>query len=65
MSKIEGLLQAYRDFLKQPWPRNLAGAERVWFAVYEPAQERRLLLRVPEFETATKGAGHEIGRAHV
>jgi len=58
MSRIEGLLQAYAQFVAQPWPETLAGAEKVWFAVYEPSQERRLLLRIAEFEAATKKAGH-------
>jgi hypothetical protein len=58
MSRIEGLLRAYEEFVAQPWTQNLAGAERVWFAVYEPAQERRLLFRIPEFETATVKSGH-------
>jgi hypothetical protein len=58
MSRIEGLLKAYEEFVAQPWTPSLAGAERVWFAVYEPAQERRLLLRIPEFATATVKSGH-------
>ena len=58
MNRIEGLLKAYEAFVKQPWPRRLSGAERVWFAVYEPSQERRLLLRLQKFETVTKRAGH-------
>lgn len=63
MSRIEGLLKAYEEFVAQPWTKNLSGAERVWFAVYEPAQERRLLFRIPEFETGTVKAGH--GWAHL
>ena len=63
MSRIEGLLKAYGNFVAQPWPKDLAGPERVWFAVYEPAQERRLLFRISEFEIATKKAGH--GWKHV
>lgn len=58
MSRIEGLLKAYAEFVAQPWPTALSGAERVWFAVYEPAQERRLLFRIAEFETATVKAEH-------
>ena len=58
MGRIEGLLKAYSQFVAQPWPESLAGAEKVWFAVYEPKQERRLLFRISEFETATKKAGH-------
>jgi len=63
MSRIEGLLKAYEEFVGQPWASNLSGPEKVWFAVYEPAQERRLRLRIPEFEAATKKAGH--GWKHV
>lgn len=58
MSRIEGLLKAYEAFVAQPWPGNLSGAEKVWFGLYEPAQERRLLFRIAEFETATRKAGH-------
>lgn len=63
MGRIEGLLKAYEEFVSQPWPAHLSGAEKVWFAVYEPAQERRLLFRIPEFATATVKAGH--GWSHV
>lgn len=58
MSEIEGLISAYRRFLQMPWERGLAGPQKVWFAIYEPAQERRLRLRISEFEVATKNAGH-------
>lgn len=58
MSAIEDLISAYREVLETPWPRQLAGAERVWFAVYDPAQERRLRIRFNEFEAATLQAGH-------
>ncbi|MFN8475031.1 MAG: BREX protein BrxB domain-containing protein [Anaerolineae bacterium] len=63
MSEIEGLLEAYARFVRQPWTRDLAGAEKVWFALYEPAQERRLRFRITEFEVATRSAGH--GWVHV
>ena len=58
MSEIEGLLREYERFVALPWQNNIAGAEKVWFAVYDPPQERRLHLRVPEFEIATKKSGH-------
>ncbi|MBI2864204.1 MAG: DUF1788 domain-containing protein [Chloroflexi bacterium] len=58
MSAIEGLLKAYERFIKLPWDKTLAGPQKVWFAIYEPAQERRLRFRLPEFELATKSAGH-------
>jgi hypothetical protein len=63
MGRIEGLLKAYEEFVSQPWPAHLSGPEKVWFAVYEPAQERRLSFRIPEFATATAKAGH--GWVHV
>ncbi len=58
MNEIEGLLKAYERFLQLPWDRTLAGPQKIWFAIYEPAQERRLRLRLPEFEVVTKTAGH-------
>jgi len=58
MSVIEGLVRAYDRFVHLPWDRTLAGPQKVWFAIYEPPQERRLRLRIAEFETATKKAGH-------
>jgi len=58
MSRIESLLRAYQRFVTQPWQAGLSGAERVWFAVYDPSQERRLLFRLSEFETATIAAHH-------
>lgn len=58
MSEIDLLLREYERFVALPWQSHVAGAERVWFAVYDPSQERRLRLRVPEFEIATTKAGH-------
>lgn len=58
MNEIEGLVREYGKFVRLPWDVSLAGPQRVWFAVYDPSQERRLRLRVSEFETATGSAGH-------
>lgn len=58
MSEIDLLVREYERFVALPWQSNVAGPERVWFAVYDPPQERRLRLRIPEFEIATKKAGH-------
>lgn len=55
---IEGLLRAYERFARLPWDNTLAGPQKVWFAIYEPVQERRLRLRLAEFEMATRAAGH-------
>lgn len=58
MSQIEGLLSEYEKTVRQPWQRNVAGAQRVWFAVYDPTQERRLRFRLTDFDIVTKRAGH-------
>lgn len=58
MSEIEDLLHAYEDFVRLPWDHSLAGPEKVWFVIYDPTQERRLRLRLPKFEVATKDTGH-------
>ncbi len=59
MSHCERLLHNYRSFARLPWSSNLAGKERVWFAVYPPSEERRLRARLPEFQVATMDAGHK------
>ena len=58
MSEIEELLSRYERYVRLPWDYRLAGAQKVWFARYDPGQERRLRLRIGEFETATTDAGH-------
>jgi hypothetical protein len=58
MSAIEDLLRAYERFVRLPWDHGLAGPQKVWFAVYDPDQERRLRPRVGAFEAATRAAGH-------
>ena len=58
MSKVDRLLKAYERFVSLPWDTAVAGPQRVWFAVYDPADERRVKVRIDEFEIATKQAGH-------
>jgi hypothetical protein len=58
MSKIGRLLQNYERHASLPWPRTLPGVQRVWFAVYDKNDERRVRARVGEFELATRRAGH-------
>jgi BREX protein BrxB len=59
VTEIERLVHNYERFARLPWDRTLAGPQRVWFAIYDPAQERRLRLRIQEFEVATKNAGRK------
>ncbi|MFH1745474.1 MAG: DUF1788 domain-containing protein [Planctomycetota bacterium] len=58
MGRIEQLVENYGRFMALPWAHNLAGAQRVWFAVYDKSDERRLRLRLGEFELATRSAEH-------
>lgn len=58
MSRIEKLRSKYEGYVSLPWDASLPGAQRVWFAVYGPADECRLRLHLPSFEIATREAGH-------
>jgi len=58
VSRFDSLLSAYAARVQAPWPTSVSGAERVWLAVYEPDQERRIRVRLGEFETVTIQAGH-------
>lgn len=58
MSSIDTLLRNYARFVQIPWDENLAGAQKVWFVIYDPPQERRLRRRLDEFAIATTNAGH-------
>jgi len=59
VSKIDDLCRNYERSVSLPWPDHLAGAQRVWFAVYDPMNERRLRARLGEFENATVQVGHK------
>lgn len=61
--RLDRLVARYRQFCALPWQRAAAGPQRVWFVVYDKADERRLRARIDEFEVATKQAGH--GWRHV
>lgn len=58
MNRIEALRANYARYVSLRWDRTLPGPQRVWFAVYDPADERRLRLLLPSFEIATREAGH-------
>jgi hypothetical protein len=63
MSRIDQLVQSYRRHAEIPLKQNVTAAERTWFVVYSPEEERRLRCRVAEFEIATRDCGlfwHEI-----
>ncbi len=59
MSSVEALVQAYKQFVSLPWEAGLAGPQKVWFALYNPLDERRLRAQVGVFDITTKQAGHD------
>jgi hypothetical protein len=56
-SKTDQLLQAFEKVVNEPWSAALSGQERIWFLVYDPAEQRKVDLRLGDFETATIKAG--------
>jgi hypothetical protein len=53
-SKVDDLISSYEKIVKEPWLKNLSGQEKVWFLVYEPVDQRKISLRIGDFERATK-----------
>ena len=58
MGRIDRLVERYRRFIALPWQKDLAGAQRAIFVVYDKSDERRLRARKTHFELATGEAGH-------
>ena len=59
MNRIELLKKNYQRLCEYSWDRNVAGAQRVWLAVYDKEDERKLRLRLGLFEEATHHTGHK------
>jgi hypothetical protein len=62
MTRIDLLRKNYQRICGLPWDRNVAGPQRVWLAVYDKEDERKLRLRMGLFEEATDHAGHHWSR---
>ena len=58
MGRIDRLAERYRSHVALPWQKDLAGAERAMFVVYDKSDERRLRARKDLFAMATAEAGH-------
>ena len=58
MSAIDRLLANYTRQVRLPWAAHTSGKQRIWFAVYPPAEERRVRARLPQFEALTLEANH-------
>ena len=59
MNRIDLLKKNYQKFCENHWDRNVSGAQRVWLAVYDKEDERKLRLRLGLFEEATHHAGRK------
>ena len=57
MTRLDTLCEIYVSHARLPWSRNLAGAQRVWFVVYDEDDERRLRNSIGRFEVATRQVG--------
>jgi hypothetical protein len=58
MGRIDRLAERYQRHIALPWQKDLAGAERAIFIVYDKADERRLRARKDLFALATVEARH-------
>ncbi|MBA2491122.1 MAG: BREX protein BrxB domain-containing protein [Gammaproteobacteria bacterium] len=58
MGRIDRLADRYKSYIALPWQKDLAGAQRAIFIVYDKADERRLRARKDLFALATAEAGH-------
>ncbi len=57
MSRLDQLEESYRRHVAIPLVPGRPLAQRIWFLVYAPEDERRLQNRLTEFEIATTDAG--------
>ncbi len=55
--RLEQLVQSYGALVARPWDLRSGADPRVWFAVYDPADERRVRARLGDFEALTREAG--------
>lgn len=58
MGRIDRLAERYKSYIALPWQKDLAGAQRIVFIVYDKADERRVRARKDLFALATAEAGH-------
>ena len=58
MGRIDKLAERFGSYIALPWQKDLAGAQRAIFIVYDKTDERRLRARIGLFDLATTEAGH-------
>jgi hypothetical protein len=59
MNRIDLLRKNYKTFCENYWDQNVSGAQRVWLAVYDKEDERKLRIRLGLFEETTHHTGHK------
>lgn len=59
MSRIDLLKSNYLRLCRMDWDHNVSGSQRVWLAVYDKEDERKLRFRLGLFEEATTQCGHK------
>ncbi len=57
MTRLDLLKKNYQRLCEYSWDRNVSGAQRVWLAVYDKDDERKLRLRLGLFEEASVQSG--------
>ena len=57
MSSLQRLLDNFERQVSLPLAERLPAAQRVWFVVYSPEQERRIRFLLPEFKLRTEKYG--------
>jgi hypothetical protein len=58
VSEIENLLKNYGKFISVPWAE-VAPPQRVIFCVYNETEERRLRVKLEEFQRETEASSHQ------
>jgi Domain of unknown function (DUF1788) len=56
MALLDDLLASYKRHVSLPLSNNLPFSQRIWFVVYPPEQERRIQLRISDFENCARQA---------
>jgi hypothetical protein len=56
-SKVDQLITAFDKVVREPWNTTLSGQEKVWFLVYDPMEQRKIDLRIGDFENTTIKSG--------
>lgn len=54
ISKTDVLINNYEKVVREPWTQKLSGQEKVWFLVYDPTEQRKVMFRLGDFERVTR-----------